>query len=111
MLKSSVSQKVLGMLIKVAWIISAVLIGLAYLMDRSAIMARINGANGLPLLAAFIVSFLGSLLLAVIMAFMDGWLMLFKVIGVSLVYHLLLMTLMMKRLEYLAQQVVAKMKG
>ncbi len=38
--------------------LSLALILTGFLMDRSAVKARINGANGLPILVALIVSFL-----------------------------------------------------
>ena len=51
--------------------LTVILIG--YLADLSAVNARINGANGLPML---VVSFLGSFIIAIVAVLFGGWAML-----------------------------------
>ena len=50
----------------IAFVLSFGLIMLGFWADRSAVRAKINGPNGMPILVALIVSFLGSLAVAVI---------------------------------------------
>lgn len=58
--------------LSIAFGLSLAVILLGFWADRSAITARINGANGLPILLALIVSFLGSLAVAVIAWLFDS---------------------------------------
>lgn len=51
--------------LSIAFGLSLAMIPLGRWADRSGVTARINGANGLPMLVALIVSFLGSLAVAV----------------------------------------------
>jgi hypothetical protein len=67
--------------------LSAALIGLGYMMDANAIKARINGANGLPLLAAVLVSGAGLVVVAVICGIWAGPALAFGVLGASLLWH------------------------
>lgn len=51
------------------FVASVLLIGIGYGMDAGAIRAQVNGANGLPLLAALVVSAVGSVGVALV----GGW--------------------------------------
>ncbi|MFM1887346.1 MAG: hypothetical protein RL026_2503 [Pseudomonadota bacterium] len=88
--------------------ISLALILLATLMERSAIRARINGANGMVILVALIVSFLASLLVALVSGLLEGWGALFTVLLGSVAYHALLGFLTVGYLQKLATWVVKK---
>ena len=88
----------------------AILLG-GYLMDRSAIHDRINGANGLPMLAALVVSIAGSLLVALIAAVVQGWAMLVVVIAASAIYHLALGWFLIGRLQSFATRTAAHGKA
>jgi hypothetical protein len=55
-----------------ALLISLCVVSLGSWTDRSAITARINGANGLPILVSLIVSFLASLLVAIFAGVVGG---------------------------------------
>lgn len=52
--------------------LSAIVILVGMMMDRAAIRERINGANGLPILAAIALSAAGSLILAAILGVLWG---------------------------------------
>jgi hypothetical protein len=88
--------------------ISLALILLAVLMERSAIMARINGANGMVILVALVVSFLASLLVALICGVLEGFGALFVVLGGSIVYHAVLGVVTVGYLQKLATWVVKR---
>jgi len=81
-----------------------------YLMDRSAIRQRINGANGLPVLAALVVSFGGSILVSFIAALVDGWTAMGWVLVLSVACHAALGRLLIGRLQGLATEVSAQRK-
>lgn len=83
--------------------LSVILIG--FFADRSAVKAKINGANGLPILVALIVSFLGSLAVAVISWLFDSFEMLVWVLLFTVPYHVGLGGLLIWRLQNLATQV------
>lgn len=78
------------------------LIMLGYWMDRSGIKARINGANGLPILVALIMSFLGSLVAALIAGILSGWSTLGWILLLTIPYHLGLGGFLIWRLQSLA---------
>jgi pheromone shutdown protein TraB len=82
--------------------LAVILIGFA---DRSAVTAKINGANGLPILVALILSFLASLVVAVIAGLFGGWGMLGKVLLFTVPYHVVVGGLLIWRLQSLATQV------
>lgn len=86
----------------IALILSISVILLAFLMDLSAVRARINGANGLPLLVALIVSFLGSLAVTVIGGLFGGLELAIKILLFSFAYHVVVGGLTIWRLQSVA---------
>jgi hypothetical protein len=88
-----------------ALLISLFVISLGFWADRSAITARINGANGLPILVSLIVSFLASLLVAILAGLFAGWAMLGKVLIFTVIYHVALGGILIWRLQSLATRV------
>lgn len=82
-----------------------------FLMDRGGIVAKVNGANGLPLLAALILSFVGSLAVALIAGVFAGWAMLGRVLLFSVLYHPALGALLLWRLQVLATKVATVSKA
>ncbi len=88
--------------------ISLALIVLAVLMERSAIMARISGANGLVILVALIVSFGASWVVALVCGLLEGWGAAFAVLGGSIVYHAVLGFVTISYLQTLATWIVKR---
>jgi hypothetical protein len=68
-------------------------------------LTHINGANGLPILVALIVSAGGSLTVAVIAGDLGGWGMLGWVLLFALPYHIIIGKLLNSRLRSLASRV------
>lgn len=95
----------------IAFALSFCLIMLGFWADRSAVTARINGANGLPILVALILSFVSSLAVAVLAGVFSGWAMLGWVLLFTVPYHIGLGGLLIWRLQNLATQVSAKAKA
>jgi hypothetical protein len=93
--------------VSIAFGLSLAVILLGFWADRSAISARINGANGLPILVALIASFLASLVVAVIAWLFDGFEMLVWVLLFSIPYHAGLGGLLIWRLQSLATRAKA----
>ncbi|MFP5481020.1 MAG: hypothetical protein ACLGIE_15245 [Alphaproteobacteria bacterium] len=91
--------------------LSLTLILLGYLMDRGGILGRVNGANGLPILVAVIVSFLFSLVVALIAGIFGGWAMLGWILLLTLPYHLGLFAFLVWRLQSLATRVAKADRG
>lgn len=83
----------------IAFILSLLMILLAFAMDMSAVRARINGANGLPLLVALLVSAGGSLFVTLIAGLFEGWAFAGKIFLFSVVYHVAIATLTIWRLQ------------
>lgn len=71
-----------------ALIASAALLSLAFWMERSAIIGGINGANGLTILVAFIVSASATIPVAAITWWAEGALWAAAVILISSLWHL-----------------------
>ena len=94
--------------LSIAFGLSLAIILLGFWADRSAVTARINGANGLPILVALIVSFLSSLAVAVIAWLFDSFKMLFWVLLFTVPYHVGLGGLLIWRLQSLATRVSAE---
>lgn len=97
--------------LSIAFGLSLAVILLGFWADRSAVTARINGANGLPILVALIVSFLGSLAVAVISWLFDSFEMLVWVLLLTIPYHIGLGGLLIWRLQSLATRVSAEEKA
>lgn len=95
----------------IAFVLSFCLIMLGFWADRSAVTARINGANGMPILVALILSFLVSLAVAVIAGVFSGWKMLGSVLLFMLPYHIGLGALLIWRLQSLATRLSAAEKA
>lgn len=78
---------------------------LGFFADRSAVKAKINGANGLPVLVALIVSFLASLVVAVIAGIFGNWSTMGWIVILTIPYHIGLAALLIWRLQSLATRV------
>ena len=89
----------------IAFGLSFGLILLGFFADRAAVKARINGANGMPILVALILSFLGSLGVAVIAGIFGGWAILGWILLLTIPYHVGLAALLIWRLQSLATRV------
>ncbi len=85
--------------------LSLALILTGFLMDRSAVKARINGANGLPILVALIVSFLASIGVAVVSGLIKGWGSMGWILLFTIPYHVALGGLLIWRLQMLARRI------
>lgn len=83
--------------------LSVVLLG--FWADRSAVKAKINGANGLPVLVSLIVSFILSLVVAVVAGIFGGWSTLGWILLLTIPYHVGLASFLIWRLQSLATRV------
>lgn len=70
-----------------AFLASAALIFLAFRMERSAILGGINGANGLTILVAFLLSAMATLPVAAVTWWMQAILAALLVILISVLWH------------------------
>lgn len=91
--------------LSIAFGLSLAVFLIGFFADRSAVTAKINGAIGLPILVALIVSFLASLVVAVMAGLFGGWGMLGKVLLFTVPYHIVVGGLLIWRLHSLATQV------
>lgn len=89
----------------IAFGLSLSLILLGFWADRSAVRARINGANGMPILVALIVSFLGSLVVALIAGIFGGWATMGWILLLTIPYHVELAAFLIWRLQSLATRI------
>ena len=89
----------------IAFALSFCLIMLGFWADRSAVRAKINGANGMPILVALIVSFLGSLVVAVIAGIFGSWATMGWIVLLTIPYHIGLAALLIWRLQSLATRI------
>ena len=105
--ETSYDRSHMTIFLSIAFGLSLAVILLGFWADRSAISARINGANGLPILVALIASFLASLVVAVIAWLFDGFEMLVWVLLFSIPYHAGLGGLLIWRLQSLATRAKA----
>lgn len=96
------TDKRMTIFLSIAFCLSLAVILLGYWADRSAVTARISGANGLPILVALIVSAGGSLAVAAIAGLFGGWAMVGWVLLFAIPYHIILGTLLISRLQSLA---------
>lgn len=71
-----------------AFLASVAVLSLAFFMERSAILGGINGANGLTILVAFIVSAIATIPVAAITWWVQGSLAALAVIVISFFWHL-----------------------
>lgn len=92
----------------IALALSAALLLVATAMERSAIKNRINGANGLTLLAAFIVSGLGSLLVSLIAAWLWGWPAGLASLALSGLWHWAMWKAVMRNIQRLVDKTLGK---
>lgn len=76
-------------------------------MERSAIIGRVNGANGLIMLAALAVSALASVAVALVAAWLAGWTVLLAVLAGSALYHWVMAKTLIGGLQTLAKRVAA----
>ncbi len=89
----------------IAFGLSLSLILLGFWADRSAVRARINGANGMPILVALIVSFLGSLVVALIAGVFGSWERMGWILLLTIPYHVGLAAFLIWRLQSLATRI------
>lgn len=89
----------------IAFGLSLCLIMLGFWADRSAVKAQINGANGMPILVALIVSFLGSLVVALIAGIFGGRSLMGWILLLTIPYHVGLAALLIWRLQSLATRI------
>jgi hypothetical protein len=94
-----------------ALLLSLLLIGLGFAMDMSAVRGRINGANGFPILISLLLSFAGSLGVALISGLFGGWGLLGKVLLFTVPYHMGLGGILIWRLQTVATRVAEGDKG
>ena len=94
--------------LRIAFGLSLAVILLGFWADRSAVTARINGANGLPILVALVASFLASLVVAVVAGLFDSMEMLVWVLLFTVPYHVGLGGLLIWRLQSLATRAKAE---
>ncbi|PWC38961.1 hypothetical protein [Azospirillum sp. TSO35-2] len=83
-----------------------VLLGAAA-MERAAILGRINGANGLVILVALMVSAAASVIVALLAGWIDGWSTLLAVLAGSALYHWAMVKLLLGGLQALASRIAA----
>jgi hypothetical protein len=91
--------------------LSAVLLLGATAMERSAIKAGINGANGLAILAAFIVSGLASLVASLIAAMIWGWVAALASLVLSGLWHGAMWKIVMTNIQALIDRKLANRNG
>lgn len=89
----------------IAFGLSLSVILLGFWADRSAVRARINGANGMPILVALIVSFLGSLVVALISGVFGRWGHMGWILLLTIPYHVGLAAFLIWRLQSLATRI------
>lgn len=87
--------------------LSATAILTAFLMERSAVAGRINGANGLILLVVLIASFLASLALAALAALTGAWSAAGWTLVLTLPWHLGLAAVTIWSLQRFATRIAA----
>ena len=90
---------------------SALAVAIAFAMERGAIRARINGANGLALVMVLYASAIGSVVLAVITGFVWSLLAGLAVLAVSAVWHWGAFQLTVGGQQRLANRVTAEGDG
>ncbi len=83
-----------------------VLLGAAA-MERAAILGRINGANGLTILVALIVSAAASPVVSLLAGWIGGWSALLAVIAGSALYHWAMAKLLLGGLQAIASRIAA----
>ena len=94
-----------------ALLLSLLLIGLGFAMDLSAVRGRISGANGFPILMMLLLSFAGSLAVALLAGLFGGWGLLGRVLLFTVPYHIGLGGLLIWVLQTVATRVAAAGRG
>lgn len=84
---------------------------IATLAERSAIVGRINGANGMIILVFLIVSFLASILVAIVSGIFGGWSMFWRVLGGGVLYHAVMGAATIGYLQWFATRSAAEFKA
>lgn len=98
------------LLLSLSLALSLLLLLGAAAMERSAIIGRINGANGLAVLVAFIVSGAASILVAIAAGWLGGWVVLPAVLVGSALYHWAMAKMLLGGLQALATRISASDK-
>ncbi len=101
----------MNIFLSIAFGLSVAIILLGFWADRSAVAARTSGGNGLPILVALVVSFLGSLVVAVIAGLFDSMEMLVWVLLSTVPYHVGLGGILILRLQRMANRMSAEEKA
>ncbi|MBP2310191.1 hypothetical protein GBZ48_22570 [Azospirillum melinis] len=95
------------LLLIISLTLSLVLLLGAAAMERAAILGRINGANGLTILVALVVSAAASLVVAVLAGWIGGWSALLAVLAGSALYHWGMAKLLLGGLQAIASRIAA----
>lgn len=86
-------------------VLSLAILMIAWAMERAAILQRINGANGLTLVAAVVLSFAASLPVALIGGYLAGWTLLPVLLAASGLWHWGMLRLLAAWLQRIATRV------
>lgn len=95
------------LLLSLSLALSLILLLGAAAMERAAILGRINGANGLTILVALIVSAAASLVVALLAGWIGGWSALLSVLAGSALYHWAMTKLLLGGLQAIASRIAA----
>ena len=94
----------MDLFLNIAFGLSLFLILCGYLMDLAAVKGGIDGANGLPIFMLSMISFVGSFPVALIAWIFGGWSTAWPILLGTVPYHLGLVFLLVKHLEYVARR-------
>ena len=95
------------LLLSLSLALSLILLLIAAAMERSAILGRINGSNGLFVLVALIVSATASVVLSIIAGWYGGWAVLPAVLAGSALYHWVMAKILVGGLQVIATRTAA----
>lgn len=97
----------MALLLSLSLALSLIVLLGAAAMERAAILGRINGANGLTVLVALVVSAAASLLVALLAGWIGGWSALPAVLAGSVLYHWAMAKLLLGGLQAIASRIAA----
>lgn len=95
------------LLLSLSLVLSLIVLLGAAAMERAAILGRINGANGLVILVALVVSSAASLVVALLAGWIAGWGALLAVLAGSALYHWAMAKLLLGGLQAIASRIAA----
>ena len=84
--------------------LSLLLIFGGYLMDLGAVIGGVDGAAGLPIFVLSMISFVGSFPVAILAWIFEGWDYAWPIFLGTVPYHLGLVFLLVKHLEFIAHR-------